>query len=268
MYKLGIIGSGHMGMAILDGAVQQKTLLPEEIATYNRNEKRANECREKGFAVLPDEKKVMEESRILLIGVKPQDFGGLMQKLSMVKPPEDQLIVSIAVGVSMAYIAKFLPYSRKIVRAMPNTPILIGEGAAALARTKDVTDEEFRLAESLFTSGDSIAVEIPEDKMNEVSIVNGSSPAFVYYFIEALARTGEGMGIDYDKALDLAIKTFIGSSKMLKTQGKPAQQLIDEVCSPGGTTIEAVKHFDEKNLKDIIREGCEKSVKRAYELGK
>ena len=150
---------------------------------------------------------------------------------------------------------------------MPNTPLLIGRGASFLSKTDAVTEEEFEEIHRIFRSMGATAV-ISEDKMNEIIPVNGSSPAYVYYFIDAIAKSAQKMGVDFDTALRLAAATFIGSAEMVLKSGKTPEELIKQVCSPGGTTLESIKVFDSHSLYDIIDEACVKCTKRAYEIGK
>ena len=267
MYKLGVIGAGNMGMAILDGAMAANVLHAEDVAVFDLSEQRIVLCKERGFHVLQGEAEVFSQSEVVLFAVKPQNFGSLLQKLSGVKPCDGQIVLTIAAGVSIGYLMRFLPYSKKIVRALPNTPLMLGLGATALAKTDDVSEEEFKKVAVLFSAAGEVA-EIPENKMNEIIPVNGSSPAFVYYFIDAIAKSAEKMGVDYQTALRLAAKTFIGSAEMMMRSGRTAEDLIEEVCSPGGTTIEAIRVFDEKGMRNIIDEACVKCTKRAYEIGK
>ncbi|MDP4110406.1 MAG: pyrroline-5-carboxylate reductase, partial [Bacillota bacterium] len=225
MYRLGVIGAGNMGMAILNGAISSGAVKAQETAVFDLDAEKKKNCEGKGCAVLEDEREVYKESAVLLFAVKPQNFETLLNKLSGLKPPEGQIIVTIAAGVSTGYIRSFLKQSKKLIRVMPNTPLLIGKGASFLSKSEEVTDAEFEKIRAIFGAMGETAV-IPEDKMNEVIPVNGSSPAFVYYFIDAVAKSAEKMGVDYDTALRLAAATFIGSAEMILKSGKTPEELI------------------------------------------
>ncbi|MCX7614627.1 MAG: pyrroline-5-carboxylate reductase [Clostridiales bacterium] len=267
MYQLGIIGTGNMGMAILNGAISSGSVKGSDIAIFDLSEEKQKICSEKGCTVLSDEGEVFQNSSILLLAIKPQNFEALMTKLSALQPAKGQIIVTIAAGISTGYIQSYLNQNKKLIRVMPNTPLLINKGAVFLSKTDDVTEGEFEKVNKIFQSMGTTAV-ISEDKMNEVIPVNGSSPAYVYYFIDAIAKSAEKMGIDFNTALKLTALTFIGSAEMILKSGMTPEELIRQVCSPGGATLESIKVFDEHSLYDIIDEACVKCVKRAYEIGK
>ena len=262
-----MIGAGNMGMAILNGAISSGAIKASDIAIYDLDAEKQKVCLEKGCAVLSDEGEVYKNCAILLFAVKPQSFETLLTKLSTLRPFEGQIIVTIAAGISIGYIQSYLRQSKKLIRVMPNTPMLIKKGAAFLSKTDAVTDGEFEQVHSIFRSMGVTAV-IREEQMNEIIPVNGSSPAYVYYFINAIAKSAEKMGVDFDTALKLAAATFIGSAEMILQSGKTPEELIKMVCSPGGTTLESIKVFDAHSLYDIIDEACVKCTKRAYEIGK
>ncbi|MPM75623.1 Pyrroline-5-carboxylate reductase [bioreactor metagenome] len=148
---------------------------------------------------------------------------------------------------------------------MPNTPLLIGQGVCAVAHDQTIPENEYDLIFTIFSSIGLVCF-VPEDKMNEVTAISGSGPAYVYYFIDSMARFGQNNGIDYETSLKLASATFLGAAKMIEqTKSSPAE-LIQKVTSPGGTTIEAMKHFYEKDIAGIIDEAMTKCAKRGYEL--
>ena len=267
MVRFGVIGAGNMGMAIINGFVLSGAAKAEEIAVYDIDAEKQKACAQKGYTVRFDEGQVFAESEVLLFAVKPQNFEGLLSKLSDINPPDNQLVVTIAAGISTSYIRSFLKRSNKVIRVMPNTPLLIGKGASFLSKTEEVTEDEFEKVRKIFGSMGITAV-IPEDKMNEIIPVNGSSPAYVYYFIDAIAKSAEKMGVDYDTALKMAAATFIGSAEMILKSGQTPEELIKQVSSPGGTTIASLKVFAEHSLNEIIGEACVKCAQRAYELGR
>ncbi|QSX04852.1 pyrroline-5-carboxylate reductase [Sedimentibacter sp. zth1] len=266
MYKIGSIGAGNMGLAIIDGSVNCKAFDKTEVAIFDIMPEKIDLCKSKGYTVLPSEQSIIENCEIVLLAVKPQVYESLLAKLKEAKNrPQNQIIITIAAGISTSYIQKFLGDETKIIRIMPNTPLLIGCGACAFSKTQNVNDNEFENIMNIFKNMGEVAV-IPENQMNNIIAANGSSPAYVYYFINCIAKSVENMGVDKDVAKKLVAKTFIGAAEMVLKTGKEPEELIKQVCSPGGTTIESIKVFDEKNLYSIIDEGCVKCVERANEL--
>lgn len=266
MYKIGVIGAGNMGLAIIDGAINCKIFKNSDVAVFDISKERMDLCESKGYTVFKDELDIVNNCQMVLFAVKPQVFGKLLEKIVTKKDElHNKIFITIAAGISIEYIQKYLGYETKIVRVMPNTPLMIGYGASALSKSKSVSNSEFENVLKIFKSMGEAAV-IPEEQMNKIIAVNGSSPAYVYYFINCIAKSAKNMGIDSEVAKKLIVQTFIGAAKMVVKTGKEPEDLIRQVCSPGGTTIESIKVFDNSDLFDVINEGCMKCVKRADEL--
>lgn len=261
--KLGIIGAGNMGMAIAQGAVLKHCLKPEEIGIYEHRVVNINKGKELGFVVYHDEIECAENSEYLMLSIKPQGFEALLKKLQEIE--NRPILISIAAGISIRYIHQFLP-DCGVIRAMPNTPLLIGEGATALCYQR-VNRSQFDFIFSLFASLGEVC-EVEEKHMNTIIAVSGSTPAYVYYFIDCLAKDAAKQGMDYSLALKLATQTFIGAAKLLKTDGRSATTLIDMVCSKGGTTIEAMNVLQSEGLDELLQHANQKAIERAEALGK
>ncbi len=266
MYKIGSIGAGNMGLAIIDGAVGSKAFLSSDIAVFDICQDKIDLCKSKGYSVLSSEEALFLNCEIVLLAVKPQIYEDVLNKLkSSSEKVNNQIIITIAAGISTSYIQNFLGEDTKVIRIMPNTPLLIGHGACAFSKTDNVNDDEFDKIIRIFETMGEVAV-ISEEQMNDIIPANGSSPAYVYYFIDCITSSVEKMGIDKDAAKKLVAQTFIGAAEMVLKTGKDPKELIQQVCTPGGATIESIKVFDEKNLCEIIDEACIKCVNRAYEL--
>lgn len=265
-HKLGIIGAGNMAMAIANGIIGGKIMTPEEIGVYVHTPSKVPSFEQQGFSICGSASQAYQTSRLVLLGIKPQVISSVLDELSPL-PYHGQILVSIVAGVSMDYIQGCFSEAVKIVRIMPNTPLLIGQGACALSRSGNVTNQEFQEIVDMFHLM-GITEIIDESQMNEIIPVNGSSPAFVYYMINCMIESSVKRGIDPDTAQKLICKTFIGAANMITQTDIPIPQLIKNVCSPGGTTLEAIKVFDEKKLGDIFEEAFDKCIKRAYEIGK
>lgn len=261
--KLGIIGLGNMGMAIAQGAVLKHCLNPEEIGIYEHREINIHKAKKIGFQIYHDEIECAENTEYLMLSIKPQGFEALLQKLQSIQ--NRPILISIAAGISIGYIQQFLP-DCGVIRVMPNTPLMIGEGATALC-CQQVERFQFDFIFSLFASLGEVC-EVEEKHMNTMIAVSGSTPAYVVYFIDCLAKDAAKHGMDYSVALKMAAQTFIGAAKLLKTDGRNAAALIDMVCSKGGTTIEAMNVLQNEGLNEILQHANQKAIERAETLGK
>jgi pyrroline-5-carboxylate reductase len=263
-YTIGFIGCGHMGMAIARGAVVSEYVERYQVCVYDPVASIREICRQESFAVMADETAVAENSHIVLIAVKPQEMDALLARL---KNTAMDCVVSIVTGVSVAHIQEQLG-NVPVIRAMPNTPLQINEGATALCMSSNCKADDYDFVYKLFDSM-GVTRSIPESRMNDIIAVHGSTPAYVYYFIECLMKDAAARGIDEDAARDLIVQTFIGSATLLKkNRTKPVSDFIDEVCSKGGTTIEAITELKRQNLDRILHDANERCIARAEELGK
>ena len=265
-YKIGSIGCGNMGTAILRGGIGNRAFAPPDAAVCVRSEESAARCRALGLTVVPDPRTVYEQSALVLLAIKPQGMAEMFQRLAPSDAVASPVVVSIVAGLTEARIRERLPHAR-VVLVMPNTPLLLGCGATAMSRGDGVTDEEFAAVRDLFAAMGEVR-EVPAALQNEVIPLNGSSPAFVYYFIEALARWGEEQGVPYEDALALTAKTFEGAARMVLKGEDDPKTLIRRVCSPGGATLEGMRVLDERGVTGTLAEVAAACVKRAYELGK
>ena len=264
-YKLGAIGYGNMGSAILAGAVKNDICASCEIAVFDLSQDKRSECEQAGYKLLGSAKEVFESCEKVLFAVKPQGMEGLLAELKDAAAPYPT-VISIVAGYPSSKIRAVLE-GIHIVRVMPNTPLLLGCGATALCACQGTGQDELTQVEKLFAAlGKTYIIE--EEKMNEIIAVNGSSPAFVYYFIEAIARWGESVGLSYDDCLRLCAKTFEGSAKMILKGDVPPAELIRRVCSPGGTTIAAMNVLESEQVAQSIAKAADACTKRAIELGK
>ena len=262
MRKIGFIGCGNMASAMIGGLLKTG-YSPALINVFDIDAEKAEAFAERGALVRADEIDVAKNSDVVVLAVKPQVMKPLLEKLG--RANENAVYVSIAAGVSTASVKRFLGYDAKVVRVMPNTSLLMGLGATAISHSAPVSDEEFGFVKGLFTSG-GIIEEVGEDMMNAVISVNGSSPAYVYYLAKAVVDGAEKQGIDRETALRLFTKVLEGGAKMLTDSGLTPEELIDRVCSKGGTTIEAINVFDARGVEDAVVEGMEACTKRACEL--
>jgi len=263
MYKFGILGIGKMGGSILSGIIKQNIYNKDEILLFDVNESVIENYKNNGFTFGKSEKDLIENSETVLIAIKPQMFYRLKELNLNLK---NKIIVSIAAGKTIENLKEIFG-NQKYIRVMPNTPALISYGATAIARDENVDDETFEKVLNIFKSI-GVAIEIPEDKMNEIIPVNGSMPAYLYYFAEGFIEKAVKNGIDYETAKILACESIIGSAKMILETNKPIPELIKDVCSPGGATLEGMKTLDEGNFKETIYKTSKACIDKAYDLSK
>ena len=241
-YKFGVLGAGNMGTAIAEGAVRAGRFAPEQVLMFNRSEEKRAAHAAKGYAVTGDYTEVYAESEIVLLAVKPQNFDEILPHLAKYEG-EKPLVVSIAAGVTFAKLEGALGADTAMIRVMPNTPLMLGEGATQLVKNAAATDKQLsELCELFNTMGVTVTFE-QENMLNEVIPYAGSAPAYLYAYADAFVQSAKQHGINEDDALTLICQTMIGSAKMLLRRDKTPAELIRAVCSPGGTTIEGDAHL-------------------------
>lgn len=266
-YRFGVLGAGSMGTAIADGAVRAGLFAPAEALLFNRSEDKRGKNRAKGYAVTGDYTEVYTACDMVLLAVKPQNIDEVLPVLAGCAG-EKPLVVSIAAGVTFAKMEAALGADTPIIRVMPNTPLMLGEGATQLVKNAAASETQLAQVRALFdTMGVTVVFE-KEHMLNEVIPYAGSAPAYLYLFADAMIRSAAEHGVSADDALTLFCQTMIGSAKMLLRRDKTPDELIKAVCSPGGTTIEAMKVLEAHDLYGILAEACDKCIARAYELGK
>ncbi len=263
MKKLGFLGAGNMGSAIIRGLLAAKTDV--SIYVYDKDCAKTQPLSEAGVTVCGSESELVRTCDAVLLAVKPQILPDVLAA-AKAEFTRDKLIISICAGVSAEYIRARTVPDAKVVPVMPNTPMMLGLGASAISRSDGVSDEEFAFAKSVVESC-GIACEVPLDKMKEIIAVNGSSPAFIYLYAKGFIDYAKSVGINSDSALKLFAQSLIGSAKMLTDSGMTVDELIKQVSSPGGTTIAGLDKLYEGKLTETVEECCKACTKRAYELG-
>lgn len=262
--QIGVIGVGNMANAILNGIKKDKTY---NIWIYDIDPAKTAAAAEDRVHIAASIPQLAEQSEYILLAVKPQNMADVLRQLGECAAP-DAVFVSIAAGVSTVRIRQFLQQEQaKIVRLMPNTPMLLGYGATAACATENVLDSEYAVIEQIFAAS-GIVRRIPEAQMDAVTSVNGSSPAYLFLFAKAVVAFAQEYGMDADIANSLFCGTLIGSAKMLMDSGMNADQLIKMVSSPGGTTVEALRVFEDRGFTETIHEAMQACADRAAALGK
>ena len=250
--KLGVIGFGNMGSAIAKGFVSKNAIDIKDIGIFDTYLKSREKAKEDGFFVYSDEVELVKSSDAVLVAVKPIHAKSLFEKISK------YLVVSIVAGLESEVIRSYIGEQR-ILRIMPNTPALVGEGVFALDSDSDATDEEKKIFEDAFFKIGTVEW-VEERLFPVVTGLSGGGPAYVAMFIEALADAGVLHGLKRDVALKMAAKTVLGSAaQILETNIHPAV-LKDMVCSPAGTTIEGVKVLEDYSFRAGVIEAVSKAT--------
>lgn len=264
--SIGFVGAGNMAGAIIGGVLRKGIFRPEEIGVYDVLEEKREQYAAAGHPVFDGVEALTAACGTVVLAVKPQVFPAVLPKVKKAMTP-DKLLVSIAAGISAASIQDAVGFPCKVVLVMPNTPLLVGEGATALARVEPTTVEEFETVKAMFAAA-GIAEEIDSSKMKEVIPVHASSPAFIYLLTKVIADCAERHGIDREASVRLFCRTLAGSARMMTETGRTQQELIDMVCSPGGTTLAALEALEKAGFTDAVTRAFDACVRRAEELSR
>ncbi len=252
MMKLGFIGTGNMAGAIMGGIIKNQIFRPEEIIGADISEAGREKTKEAyGIEVTGDNRKAAD-SEVLILSVKPQYYADAIAEIKDCVR-DDQLIITIAPGKTLAWLEEQFGKPVKIVRTMPNTPALVGKGMTAACVNQYVTEEEKAYALKILSTFGKVEL-VPEHLIDAVVAVSGSAPAYVFMFIEAMADAAVAEGMPRAQAYEFAAQAVYGSAKMVLETGKHPGELKDMVCSPAGTTIEAVRVLEEKGLRSAVIE--------------
>ncbi len=260
--RLGVLGGGNMAEALVRGVIRAELLPPAHIAVHDILPARREVFAALGCAAAETPAEAAAAG-VVLLATKPQNAEEALSGLAF---GGDALLVSIAAGIPCKRLEGWVGGTPRVVRVMPNTPLLVGMGASALARGTHATAEDMARATALF-AGSGVAVEVPEDALDAVTALSGSGPAYVFRFAEALQRAGEELGLDPGLAAKLTCATLRGSAEMLERFGDPAA-LGKNVTSPGGTTAAALAVLDAKGFDGIVSAALAAARDRGAELGR
>lgn len=260
--KIGFIGSGNMTKAILGGLLSSKTALADNIIASALTEKTIREINEDfNIPTTRNNPEVARSADYLFLAVKPDQYKGVIEEVKA-HIKEGAIIITIAAGVTLESLGSQLGEQVKIVRTMPNTPSLVGEGMSALCPNENVSDKELAEVLELFSSFGRAEV-LEEKLMDAVPAVSGSSPAYVFMFIEALADGAVKQGIPREQAYQMAAQAVLGAAKMVLETGTHPGELKDAVCSPGGATIEAVNTLEKTGFRASVISAMESCFKKS-----
>lgn len=265
---IGFIGLGNMAKAIIGGILDKGDVRAEDIIGSARTDKtRAAVAQQFGIRTDLSNSEVAEQADVIVLAVKPQYLSVVLEDIrpAVEAEPEHKVILSIAAGKTIKWIAGFFDKPVKIIRCMPNTPALVGAGCSALCRNEHVTDAEMNVALALLRNC-GLTETVPETLMDCVCGVSGSAPAFVFIFIEALADAAVRNGMTRQQAYRFAAQTVYGSAKLMLDSGKIPAELKDMVCSPAGTTIAGVEALEQDGFRAAVMDAVDAAAERSKEL--
>ena len=263
--KVGFIGCGNMAKALIGGILKQGLVSPENILAADKAAGAREAAREAyGICVTEDNAQAAREAEYLVLAVKPQFLAEAISEIREAVR-EETVILSLAPGKTLAWLEEQFGRPLHLVRTMPNTPALAGEGMTALCPNEAVTEGEKAGAEKLFGSVGKTAF-VPERLMDTVTGVSGSSPAYVFMFIEALADAAVEGGMPRQQAYAFAAQSVLGSAKLALESGKHPAELKDMVCSPGGTTIEAVRVLEKNGFRSAVIEATAACIEKSRSM--
>lgn len=256
MKKIGFIGAGNMAGAIIGGIIKSNLVESQNVIASAKTMTNLNKLKDEyNINVTLDAREVVKNSDIVFMAVKPNIFDGVLESVKDLIGDE-KIVVSIAAGKSISSMENIIGDDKKIIRTMPNTPALVNEGMSALCPNKNIEDAELKIVKGIFDSFGKSEV-VGEYLIDSVIGVSGSSPAYVFMFIEAMADAAVEQGMPRAQAYKFAAQAVMGSAKMVLETGKHPGELKDMVCSPAGTTIKAVRVLEKEGLRSAVIEAMD-----------
>ncbi len=261
--RLGILGYGNMGSAIAEGALLKGVVKAGDVYVYNRSLPKMQKAEELGFNAVGSEDELWKSSDMILLAVKPQFMAEALRSVD--KTDEAKAVVSVAAGLTTDRLRDMMPGPVRILRTMPNTPVMVGEGVTAFCEGTDLTEDELDFAQDIFNSIGMIQW-IREEDINAVGALSGGAPAYAAMFIEALADGGVKCGLKRDVSYKLAAQTLMGAAKMILDKDMHPAELKDMVTSPKGTTIEAVEALEKGGFRYAVMDAVVKATEKGGKM--
>lgn len=261
--KIGIIGCGNMGGAILYGALKSNILPKENVYVYDINPDMIEKAKSWGVNIACNDEEVCRQSDIILLAVKPQNAAEALEQCK--NALDGKAMMSIVAGVTVERLRNMISGTPRILRLLPNTPAMVFEGAFAICSDNDFTEEELAIATSIYKEIGSIEM-IPEHLIDAACALNGGGPAYVAMFIEAMADGGVKQGLPRSTAYRLAAQTCLGAAKMILQEGIHPGELKDMVTSPGGTTIEGCEALEKGGMRGAVIECINAATEKSKRL--
>ena len=258
-----ILGAGVMGETLLSGLIRAGRRT-EDLLVGEKRSDRAAELEERYGVSAVTNVEAAQKADTLALVVKPQDMGDLLAEIAPAVRP-GQLVVSLAAGITTAFIETRLPEGVAVVRVMPNTPALVDEGMAAISRGSHCDEEHLLEAESLLASVGRV-LRVPERQLDAVTAVSGSGPAYIFFVVESMIEAGVHLGLPRGTASELVVQTVVGSAKLLRETGEHPTVLREQVTSPGGTTAAAVRELEDHKVRAAFLTALEAARDRSRAL--
>ncbi len=263
MSQTAILGAGVMGETLLSGLVRAGRRV-DNLTVGEKRPERARELEERYGVAVASNVEAARKADTVAIVVKPQDMGGLLDEIAPELRP-GQLVVSLAAGITTAYIESRVPDGVAVVRVMPNTPALVDEGMAAISPGSHCDDSHLAEAEALMASVGKV-LRIPERQMDAVTAISGSGPAYIFFVVESMIEAGVHLGLPRATATDLVVQTVVGSAKMLRETGAHPVVLREQVTSPAGTTAAALRELEIHKVRAAFLAAMEAARDRSQAL--
>ncbi len=261
--KIGFVGAGNMGQSILKGLINSGISQNDLVAitkTADSSKKIATEFKVYASNKIED----IKDCDVVFIGVKPQNIIEVLPEIKK-SLKDNALLISLAVGIKTENLEKSFENKVKVIRAMPNTPALVGKGVTGLAKGKNATDVDLEIAQKLFSSVGKVVV-VDENLIDVVAAASGSGPAYYFYVTEAITQAAIELGLSKEIAEVLVNNTFIGSAQLFENSNETVSELRNKVTSPKGTTLAALENLDQNNFKEIWKQALQAAIKRAQEI--
>ncbi|MBP1608087.1 MAG: hypothetical protein H6Q04_322 [Acidobacteria bacterium] len=261
--RIGIIGVGRMGGALANSLVSSGLVGPAALIVYDKDEVKLTLLADKNIKLAQNGEQTAKASDAIILAVKPAEAGIVLREIQAALA--GKLVISIAAGLPTAWISGIVPEAR-VIRVMPNTPLLLREGATAYSLGIGATEDDGRLVENIF-SAVGVVYRVDERLLDAVTGLSGSGPAYFYQAIDAMAKEGAQQGIPLDIALKLAAQTAVGAGKMILQTGKNPEELTAMVASPGGTTVEGLLVLSDRQVQQAFAEAVKAATERSKKLG-
>lgn len=263
--EIGLIGAGNMGKALVSGILSARLIDAQDLVVSDLNLSRLRQLKKQyKIQITPNNSEVLKKTSIIILAVKPQVIGGVLNEIGDKFTPA-QTIISIAAGISTKHIEKFIPRKVAVVRVMPNTPALLKEGASAIAGGSYAKKKNIQSAQKIFQAVGKV-FRVKEELMDAVTGLSGSGPAYIFFVMEALINGGVRLGLSRAVSEGLVQQTLLGAAK-LALQDNPTT-LRKKVTSPGGTTEAAIKYLQKQKFSQILSKAVEIAARRSKQLGR
>ncbi|NBC11181.1 MAG: pyrroline-5-carboxylate reductase [Planctomycetes bacterium] len=264
-YQLAFIGAGNMAEAIARAAIDHLVFDPAQLVAADPSPQRRQVFLDLGVAVTDSNAEAIDQAASVLLAVKPQVMADAARDLAYHGRP-DQVVITILAGITCAKLGGAIGRPARLVRVMPNTPMMIGRGMAGIALGPEARPGDDALALRLFSAGSSQAIRVEEDQLDAITAVSGSGPAYLFYLAEAMEQAAADLGLA-DHAQTLVTQTLLGATELLAQSRDPAATLRRKVMSPGGTTEAACQHLDGQQVKQAIIDALAAAERRSKALG-